>query len=66
MEGITLQRSKEQHRKALEVLEEAKKLNKPVVFLKRGQSLEQKPKRRNKPLKNKNYGKTNQTNQTMG
>ncbi|WP_253911019.1 hypothetical protein [Riemerella anatipestifer] len=40
MEGITLQRSKEQHRKALEVLEEAKKLNRPVVFLKRGQSLD--------------------------
>lgn len=51
MEDIKWQRSKEQHRKALEVLEEAKKLNRPVIFLKRGQSLEQRVKRRNKPKK---------------
>ncbi|MEE3723958.1 hypothetical protein V2H21_01070 [Riemerella anatipestifer] len=51
MEGITLQRSKEQRKKDLKVLEEAKKLNRPVVFLKRGQSLETKPRQRNQPKK---------------
>lgn len=51
MEDIKWQQSKEQHRKALEILEEAKKLNRPVVFLKRGQSLETKPRQRYQPNK---------------
>lgn len=52
MEEVKLQ-SKQLREKALEVLKKAKQLNRPVVFFKKGQSLEQKPKRRQKPKKKK-------------
>lgn len=52
MEEVKLQ-SKQLREKALEALKKAKQLNRPVVFLKKGQSLEQKPKQRYKSKKRK-------------